>query len=168
MRPLFAKKAFSEPFKIDTIYSIKSILEVTSMKKRKHRAPVCPYCGRTAVLRPASYVYHGKLFDPAQRLYVCAGYPECNSYVGVHSGTLRPKGTLANSELRNLRIRTHKAFDQIWRSGVMSRPEAYHWLQDITGLRTEQTHIAMFSEFRCKQVIRACEQVMQNQGREGA
>ena len=40
-------------------------------------------------------------------VYVCTNYPRCDSCVGVHTGTKKPKGTLANSELRNKRIRTH-------------------------------------------------------------
>ena len=66
--------------------------------KEKPQTIKCPYCGRTAVLRKASDIY-AKALD--EYLYVCSGYPECNSYVGVHAGTLRPKGTLANGDLRD-------------------------------------------------------------------
>ena len=49
----------------------------------------CPYCGGTAILRDASFVYgthsHGG------QVYVCSHYPSCNSYVGVHPGTKIPK-----------------------------------------------------------------------------
>lgn len=81
------------------------------MRKRKQRIepPRCPYCGRRAVLRDASYVYGSHVYNPEQKLYVCAGYPACNSYVGVHLGSLRPKGSLANGTLRNKRILAHKA-----------------------------------------------------------
>lgn len=71
----------------------------------------CPYCGKNAVLRKASYVYKEKALD--EYLYVCAGYPECDAYVGVHAGTMRPKGTLANGDLRHKRIETHRLFDAI-------------------------------------------------------
>lgn len=68
------------------------------MRKRKQRIepPRCPYCGRRAVLRGASYVYGSHVYNPEQKFYVCAGYPACNSYVGVHLDSLRPKGSLAN------------------------------------------------------------------------
>ena len=50
-------------------------------KNRKTSTRIkCPYCGRSAVLRKASYVYREKALD--EYLYVCSGYPECNSYVG--------------------------------------------------------------------------------------
>lgn len=65
------------------------------MKTRKK--PIkCPYCGHTAVLRDASYVYGKNAVE--EHLYVCSRYPACNAYVGVHKGTLVPKGTLADGE----------------------------------------------------------------------
>ena len=132
------------------------------MKKKANnkriKAPTCPYCGSTAVLRDASFVYHDKCFK--SHLYVCARYPECDSYVGVHEGTLRPEGTLANSELRNRRIRAHKAFDQIWRTGIMTRPNAYRWMMEKMQLTQAQAHIGMFSEYRCDQLIELCNKVL--------
>ncbi|MBP3394645.1 MAG: hypothetical protein J6M38_09005, partial [Lentisphaeria bacterium] len=43
------------------------------MKKKSIR---CPYCGGTAVLRDASYVYGSEAGH--KHLYVCQHYPECN------------------------------------------------------------------------------------------
>lgn len=54
----------------------------------------CPYCGSTAILKDASYVYGSK--SKGGKVYVCSRYPECNSYVGVHPGTNIAKGTLAD------------------------------------------------------------------------
>lgn len=123
------------------------------------------YCGRRAVLRDASYVYGSHVYNPEQKLYVCAGYPACNSYVGVHLGSLRPKGSLANGALRNKRILAHKAFDAVWQNGILTRKDAYRWLQDITGLDEQHAHIAMFSGYRCDQVIAACNSVLANHNR---
>lgn len=134
--------------------------------KPKYQAPVCPYCGRRSILRDASAIYTDNCYDPSQKLYVCPGYPVCDSYVGAHAGSLRPKGTLANGQLRNRRIMAHHAFDQVWKQKIMTRKEAYRWLQDITGLSEGQAHIAMFSDYRCDQVIKACEQVMRCHNRQ--
>lgn len=79
--------------------------------KMKPKNMKCPYCGKTAVLRKASYVYKDRALE--EYLYVCSGYPECDSYVGVHAGTFKPKGSLANGDLRHKRIETHKLFDAI-------------------------------------------------------
>lgn len=133
-----------------------------SKTKNKNKPPVCPYCGRSAVLRAAAYIYPEHTLNANQKYYVCAGYPACNSYVGVHDGSLRPKGTMANSELRNRRILAHKTFDEIWKRGILSRKEAYRWLRDITGLTEAQAHIACFSEYRCDQLIAAAQQVLDN------
>ena len=53
----------------------------------------CPYCGSTAILKDASYVYGSK--SKGGKVYVCSRYPECNSYVGVHPEQILLKGTLA-------------------------------------------------------------------------
>lgn len=120
----------------------------------------CPYCGRSAVLRKASYVYKEKALD--EYLYVCSGYPECDAYVGVHTGTMRPKGTLANGNLRHKRIETHRLFDAIWKYGILSRKEAYRWMQDIFCLPSSQAHIGQFSDYRCDRLKDECRKVLQN------
>ena len=45
---------------------------------------IVPYCGGLAVLRPAEYVYGERNLNPDNYLYVCSGYPSCDSYIGVH------------------------------------------------------------------------------------
>ena len=62
-------------------------------------------------------------------MYVCDRYPICNSYVAAHRSTLLPMGSLADAELRHKRIQAHRAFDRLWRSGLMSKKEAYQWIQ---------------------------------------
>ena len=88
----------------------------------------CPYCGGTAILRDASFVYGEKSYGG--KVYVCSNYPRCDAYVGVHPGTRIPKGTLADQELRKKRMLAHQIFDQIWLRGILSRPTP------ITGWRT--------------------------------
>lgn len=130
--------------------------------KRKNK-PVsikCPYCGQPAVLRPASYVYKDRAKE--EHLYVCSNFPNCNSYVGVYPGTLKPKGTLANGDLRNKRIHTHKLFDRIWKSKIMSRQSAYCWMRDRFGLSTAQAHIGQFGDYMCDELMRECRMLLSN------
>lgn len=131
-------------------------------KTRKNRQPIikCPYCGRTAVLRKAEYVHKENARE--SYLYVCSAYPSCDSYVGVHEGTLEPKGTLANGDLRHKRIETHRLFDAIWKNGILSRRDAYRWMQDTFCLSESQAHIAAFSEYRCDCLMRECRRVLAN------
>lgn len=113
-----------------------------------------------AVLRDASYVYKENALD--KYLYICSGYPECDAYVGVHAESLRPKGSLANGDLRHKRIETHRLFDAIWKNGIFSRKEAYRWMQDTFSLNSSQAHIGQFSDYRCDCLMNECRKVLQN------
>lgn len=61
----------------------------------KGRIVICDYCGTPADFVDSSVVYHGHSFG---MIYLC---PRCGAYVGVHKGSDKPLGRLANSELRN-------------------------------------------------------------------
>ncbi len=116
----------------------------------------CPYCGSRALLRPASVVYGARAADPAAPFYVCAHYPACDAYVAAHRATRLPMGTLANADLRRKRIQAHATFDRLWKDGLMSKRQAYLWLQAKLGLPEAEAHIGKFSTFRCEQVIQLC------------
>lgn len=54
----------------------------------------------------------------------------CDARVGCHPGTRRPKGGLANAELRKARQEAHAAFDPLWQKmkysgGQSPRSKAY-------------------------------------------
>ena len=135
-----------------------TVLEVFILKKITIR---CPYCGAKATLRPSSVVY-GERAKSGGYLYVCDRYPKCDAYVGAHQKTTRPMGTLANGDLRHKRIEAHKVFDQMWKSGLMTKWQAYRWMQGKFALNEDQAHIAKFSEYMCDQLIAACNQVYEN------
>jgi hypothetical protein len=118
----------------------------------------CP-CGARAYLRPASAV-HGENAR-TEYLYVCSRYPACDSYVGVHQKSRKPLGTLADGDLRNARIRAHRAFDRLWKSGLMKKWQAYKWLQAALGLNSGQAHIGQFSAYMCDRVIALSDRAME-------
>lgn len=131
------------------------------MKRKNPKVTIkCPYCGRTAVYRKASYVH--KNASNSDYLYVCSGYPNCDSYVGAHAGTRSPKGTLADATLRRKRIETHRVFDAIWKNGILSKKDAYRWMRDTFCLSTAQAHIGQFSHYRCDCLISESRKVLQN------
>lgn len=132
-------------------------------KKERQKPVICPYCGRTAVLRPAAYVYGADNLDPEGYLYVCGGYPACDAYVGAHKKSMRPKGTLADGDLRNKRIKAHHALDALWKQGYMTRHGAYIWLQYRLNLRERDMHIGMFSDYLCGETIRECTEFLEKQ-----
>ncbi len=133
--------------------------------KSKHTIR-CGYCGRPAILKPASEIYH----DPGRKgyVYTCSHYPACDAYVGTYPGTKIPMGTLANRVLRKKRIQAHIAFDTLWKNGIFSRNDAYRWLGDKLGIQTKDAHIAKFSEFFCEQVIIESQKVLKNHLRQHA
>lgn len=118
----------------------------------------CPYCGSTVVLRDADFIYHSAKSRKWGKMWVCSKFPRCNSYVGCHRGTTLPLGRLANERLRTLKTEAHKQFDPIWKSGLMTRKEAYKWLADMLSIPYEECHIGMFDIKMCQRVIHLCKE----------
>ena len=58
------------------------------------RKVYCDYCGREAEFVDSKIIY-GRSYG---KIYLCRN---CMAYVGVHKGTDKPLGRLANAELRN-------------------------------------------------------------------
>lgn len=139
------------------------VVRIHHQKKGKvQEAPVCPYCGCRSVLRPAEYVYGDNTITQGSMLYVCSGYPACNAYVGVHEGTKKPKGTLADSELRNMRICAHRAMNSLIDNGCMCKNGVYAWLSCSLNLPLKETHIGYFLDYMCEQTIMECKRVLEN------
>jgi hypothetical protein len=113
---------------------------------------ICPYCGEVAEFCSSARVYYGKHYGD---IYLCECLPE-KAYVGVHKGTERPKGTLANKELRELRKKVHAVFDPIWKEKRKTRSKAYKWLANEMKINTKKCHIGMFNIEQCKQAIQIC------------
>ncbi len=86
------------------------------------KSKTCPYCGSAVELKDAFAIYRRMGFG---QVYVCSTYPLCDSYVGVHEGTTKAKGSLANRELRELRQKVHAVFDPVWKDRGYDRSELY-------------------------------------------
>lgn len=110
----------------------------------------CRYCGSDVVLTSNSEIY-GKEYGNG-KCYLCRN---CKAFVGIHTGTTIPLGTLANNDLRKARNNAHKEFDKLWKqpTRIMSRYAAYKWLSNKMNLRIEETHIAWFEIEQCEKVI---------------
>ena len=134
------------------------------MKKKrkgvKNTAPKCPYCGSHTIFRSAEGIYHKN--PEREMLYVCKNYPTCDAYVRVHRGTRIPMGVPANWKLRRLRNEAHHYFDQLYKSGYMSRQDAYHWLADILCVPYSQAHIGYLGEYYCQKVIEESKKMLSN------
>jgi hypothetical protein len=124
------------------------------------RTVVCPYCGKDAVLVDSAEVY-GRSYG---LIYLCR---PCKAWVGVHKGTEKPLGRLANKELREAKKAAHAAFDPLWRAKIrrdgcsksQARKAGYSWLAKQLGIHFSECHIGMFDVDLCEKVIAVCRAV---------
>jgi hypothetical protein len=115
--------------------------------------PVCPYCKQHSRRTDGREIYPNRPDLFKKIFYICA---PCDAYVGCHPNSARPMGRLADSVLRAAKSAAHREFDKIWRSGRMSRTNAYAWLARQLRIPAHQCHIGMFDEDMCARVIAAC------------
>lgn len=124
----------------------------------------CPYCEKPAVFVDSAEVYSGKSYG---MIWLCR---DCRAWVGVHRGTDKPLGRLADSTLRRWKRRAHEAFDPIWKDGLIEqmnvpkaknrsslRDSAYLWLAFEIRVPPAQCHIGMFDVETCQRVVEVCE-----------
>lgn len=114
-------------------------------------APNCPYCGCPATLVPSRELYPTRP-DLQGRLYWRCD--RCDAHVGCHKGGCEPMGPLADRKLRQARIAAHQAFDHLWKSGGISRSQAYGNLSVLLKIPPEACHIGQFDLERCREVLR--------------
>lgn len=112
----------------------------------------CDYCGKPARLVTGLVIYPHRPDLSHLRFWMC---DPCSAYVGCHKNSDRhvPLGRLANAELRTWKQQAHSNFDPLWKSGEMSRRDAYTWLADQMKLDFKKCHIGMFNVEQCKRVV---------------
>ena len=111
---------------------------------------ICSYCSCHSKLVSGSAIYKNRPDLDDLKFYLCK---PCDAYVGVHKGTVKPLGRLANAELRKAKMAAHARFDPLWKSGTMKRKEAYKHLADLLGIHPSDCHIGMFDVDMCKKVL---------------
>lgn len=107
----------------------------------------CQYCNSDTELVNSSVIY-GKDYGD---IYLCK---PCDAYVGVHEGTTKAKGTVANAELRDQRKTAHAFFDPLWMKKVVTRKALYKGLSNWLEKSPDETHIGMFDTEECDEVIK--------------
>ena len=139
---------------VDMVYGLKERDFATAKAIRcvMLNSPICPYCNNPAKLVTGREIYPKRLDLYDKKFYACM---PCGAYVGCHPGTERALGGLANKETREARGMAHQAFDPMWKSGKMSRREAYAWLKKALGAAGE-VHIGNMSVKECSRVTSAC------------
>jgi hypothetical protein len=127
---------------------------------------ICPYCNGKTEFVDSKEVY-GTGYG---MIYLCL---ECQAWVGVHEGTDRALGRLANAELREWKIQAHYWFDAVFKKGFINqifpeyipglsnREKAYCWLAEKMHIPRAECHIGMFDVSQCGEVVRICKQAYQ-------
>lgn len=116
----------------------------------------CPYCGKNTAFVDSSIVYR-KSFG---KIYYCR---DCRAWVGVHKGTEKALGRLADAELRKWKIKAHFLFDMLWKKKISqgfskkeARSRGYAWVSKELKIPPEFTHIGMFDVDDCKKLVELC------------
>ncbi len=112
---------------------------------------LCPYCLNLTEYVDSSIIY-GKSYG---MIYLCK---RCDAYVGVHRGTSKALGRLADKKLRHWKKEAHKYFDNIWMRKKCSgaRVQGYKWLTCELDIQESLCHIGMFDIDRCKKAVEIC------------
>ena len=112
----------------------------------------CPYCLREAKYGENKEVY-GRNYGQSYMCYYCKA---CDAYVGTHNNTTTPLGTMANKELREMRIKTHKIIDFPWKQKMKTRREVYKMLKKSFGY---PVHIGKSDLEQCKEIIKVSKEL---------
>jgi hypothetical protein len=129
----------------------------------------CPYCSNPSVYVDSQEIYRTKSYGMA---YLCR---PCGAYVGVHKGTDKALGRLANAELRAAKMEAHHWFDQIAKQkgvinevwpifikGIANRNKAYLWLSKHLSIPVDDCHIGMFDVELCKRTVDISKTAVEN------
>lgn len=111
----------------------------------------CPYCHCSASLVKGDLIYPHRVDLAEQYYWIC---PQCKAYTGCHKGQGRPRGTLANEELRQLRRNVHLLFDSMWKNAGIKREDGYVWLARKLCIPLYLCHIGLFDAEVCLRAIR--------------
>lgn len=111
---------------------------------------VCPDCGTLVRIAHHGEIY-GRAYGEWPWAYLCDG---CGACVGMHPFTSIPLGTLAGHELRRARKLGKEPFERLWRSGRMTRTEAYAALAAHLGIPLAACHFGHFDIETCRRAYR--------------
>lgn len=62
-------------------------------------------------------------------------------------------GIPANRSTKKARMEAHEAFDTLWKTGRMTRPQAYQVMQELMGLTKAEAHIGRFNREQCAKLV---------------
>lgn len=110
---------------------------------------LCNVCCSPNIKFTTNDEIYGKLHGEWPHIWFCG---DCRASVGCHKGTRTPLGRMANKRTRQLRVKAHEHFDQLWRSGYLSRDKAYDWLAGQLKIDPQDCHISWLNDEQLIQV----------------
>lgn len=133
------------------------------------KGKICPYCLNKSQYGDSS-IFYGKSYG---MMYYCLN---CDARVGVHQGTNKALGRLANEELRRAKNKAHHYFDNLWQRKAKKCPvnysankwrrkcrkDGYKWLAKQLNISFKYCHIGMFDVDMCNKVVEICQPYYRN------
>lgn len=111
----------------------------------------CNICGSDRVRFTTNDVVYGKLYGNGY-CYLCY---DCWSYVGVHTKSKEPLGILSTKEMRIMKMKCHKLFDEPWKKLKKNRrgrrQELYFKLAEKMDIPVSECHFGHFDMDRLNQ-----------------
>ena len=144
---------FASSLAMDRHNAKKHRVEPLPLNRRPTLAEIkatCIECGGQGQLVGGERIYPHRPDLYAKQFYLC----QCGAYCGCHPGSIVPLGNPCGPETRRARSAAHDAFDPLWRSKAMSRPAAYAWLAEATGIRRDLCHIGMMNAEQARSAVR--------------
>lgn len=116
-------------------------------QKQRNFIEKCPYCQGIPELKDSIIIYQKSYGN----IWIC---PLCKAYVGCHKGGTVPKGSLCNSEIRQLRRMAHALFDPLWKNKEMSRGAAYRRMAEYLNVDIDDAHISQINKEQLHKLIK--------------
>lgn len=113
---------------------------------------ICPKCKKEAPWVSNALKY-GRKFGKSYMCYYCR---PCGTYVGCHNNTRKPLGKMADPYTLRLRHNAHANFDKLWKSGQVTRKEAYWLLKEKLGIE----HFGEETEETLKDIINKVDKLL--------
>lgn len=110
----------------------------------------CTYCGGDTELIRLNKLYKKLPRGANHKVWHCK---TCGAYARWSPDGI--DGDFADRPLRQMRIQLHFEFDKLWKSGSMTRDEAYSWLSKELGLPSRLSHIRYLKEDQCNNIMEA-------------
>lgn len=99
----------------------------------------CNICGSQDLKKVMNETIYGKRYGHGKTIQC----NDCKHFVGCHDDW-RPLGLISNRAMKDMKIKCHELFDKSWKSGKLTRGEAYTKLAERLNISYEDCHFGYF------------------------